>query len=452
FFFISVTMLQGQNVGIGTNSPNPLFKLDVIGNIGSSGYLYSNGLQLTGPGNFSIMFDGNNSNNFYRWMVSGGRSRYSYHYLPTNYIRNIMVIDSVGRVGIGPNNPTTFFDVSNSFGGLAARFNGGNNMAIEMSENNDTRGYLGSTIGAQAEDVDLTTASGNTNGKLHLGTLQNPRLTINALGNIGIGTQNPSAPFHLDRPSTSNLAVFNGGNQMFLTFAENGLNRGYIGSFSGAEEDVELGTYSSNTTGKVHLTTNNTPRLSVRNDGNVGIGVTNAISKLHVVDIVDASYSTHGYFQLGNTNSSNLVFDNNEILAREAGLESDLFIQNDGGNLLLCGDENGAVGIGITNGANLPFGSLLAVDGKITCEEVLVKLSQNWPDYVFAPNYNLRPLDEVKLYIQKNEHLPGIPSATEMQENGQELGSMQVIMMEKIEELTLYIIQLQEEINKLKEK
>ena len=93
---------------------------------------------------------------------------------------------------------------------------------------------------------------------------------------------------------------------------------------------------------------------------------------------------------------------------------------------------------------------MLAVDGKITCEEVLVKLSQNWPDYVFANDYKLPELSEVKTFIEENNHLPGIPKASEIEKNGLKLGEMQRLMLEKIEELTLYIIELKKENDEIK--
>ena len=154
----------------------------------------------------------------------------------------------------------------------------------------------------------------------------------------------------------------------------------------------------------------------------------------------------------GDLAGANIVMDNNEILARNNGGVADLFLQQDGGDLILCADENGAVGIGVISGASIPAGSLLAVDGKITCEEVLVKLSENWPDYVFSKDYPLTPLSEVKSYIDEHQHLPGIPNAATIQEEGIELGEMQRKMMEKIEELTLYIIQLESDVKALKEK
>ena len=174
------------------------------------------------------------------------------------------------------------------------------------------------------------------------------------------------------------------------------------------------------------------------------------LPKLHIIGGDDVSVSSNGYLQLGSTSGTNVIYDNNEIMARNNGSAADLLIQKDGGNLMLCSDEAGSVAIGVSTSSNIPSGYLLAVDGKIVVEEVLVELSGSWPDYVFAEDYNLRPIKELEKRIQENGHLPGIPSAQEIEENGILLGDMQKKMIEKIEELTLYIIQQQHEIEALK--
>ncbi|MCL2329425.1 MAG: hypothetical protein FWC39_13050 [Bacteroidetes bacterium] len=76
-------------------------------------------------------------------------------------------------------------------------------------------------------------------------------------------------------------------------------------------------------------------------------------------------------------------------------------------------------------------------------------LPGRWPDFVFANDYKLRPLQEVEQFIKANKHLPGIPSAAEVGENGYNMGEMQEKLLMKIEELTLYIIQQQEMIQTL---
>jgi len=86
-------------------------------------------------------------------------------------------------------------------------------------------------------------------------------------------------------------------------------------------------------------------------------------------------------------------------------------------------------------------GYRLSVDGKIACEEVMVDLSGSWPDYVFQPEYELKSLEEVQNHINEKGHLPGVPSAEEVEENGIQVGEMNKVLMEKVEELTLYILE-----------
>ncbi len=102
----------------------------------------------------------------------------------------------------------------------------------------------------------------------------------------------------------------------------------------------------------------------------------------------------------------------------------------------------GNVGIGTDNPTYK-----LSVLGNIRSNEVVVETG--WADYVFNEKYVLKPLSEIEKFIQLNKHLPGIPSALEIQKNGLPVGETQKMMMEKIEELTLYIIQLNKRIEEL---
>jgi hypothetical protein len=120
--------------------------------------------------------------------------------------------------------------------------------------------------------------------------------------------------------------------------------------------------------------------------------------------------------------------------------------------------EGGFIGIG---GIDNPRTSLdvngtvacsnLLVDGKIETTEVEVKLDV-WPDYVFEDNYVLSPLSEVEEFIKANKHLPGVPTQNEIIENGLSLGEINKVLMEKVEELTLYVIELQKQVDYLKQK
>lgn len=123
-----------------------------------------------------------------------------------------------------------------------------------------------------------------------------------------------------------------------------------------------------------------------------------------------------------------------------------------GGNWQLNGStvfyNSGNVGIGTSN----TEGYKLGVNGKIIATEVVVKLYNTWPDFVFEDNYKLMPLADLEQFIQINKHLPGIPDAQEVVEEGVSVGEMNALLLQKIEELTLYMLQQQKEIEVLKQK
>ena len=89
--------------------------------------------------------------------------------------------------------------------------------------------------------------------------------------------------------------------------------------------------------------------------------------------------------------------------------------------------------------------------GGVFCSEITVQVAP-FPDYVFDTDYELMTLQELEKYIAENKHLPNIPTAKEVEEQGLSLGDMQVKQMEKIEELTLYIIALEKRIKELESK
>ncbi|MFA8451472.1 MAG: hypothetical protein ACEPOW_12330 [Bacteroidales bacterium] len=159
--------------------------------------------------------------------------------------------------------------------------------------------------------------------------------------------------------------------------------------------------------------------LSVRNNGRVGIGTNTPAAKFHVIG--DSKFEGPSGF-LGKTNFQ----DNVE------------FVKN--------------VGIG-TNSPEMPLHVIgnAKIEGDIFAKRISLDLG-SFPDYVFNDNYNLRPLEQVEKFIVQNKHLPGVAPEKEMVKNGMNVGEMNKILMEKIEELTLYTIQQQKLINNLNDK
>jgi len=269
-------------------------------------------------------------------------------------------------------------------------------------------------------------------------------------GNVGIGTNSPTEKLTINATDPT------------INFLNAGTAKGFIQADG---NHMKLSTYNTNTTGNLVFNIRGTDRMTVASDGNVGVGISNPVTKFQITGGSEASTTSHGYFMLGAETGTNIVFDNNEIQARNNGNTSTLYMQTDGGNMYIGDpsnfnashrlgvDGNTVITGGLRIGTTVsPGGYKLAVDGKAICTELVVRLVPNWPDYVFAKDYKLTRLDEVEEFIKQNNHLPGIPSAKTIETNGLSIGEMQKMQMEKIEELTLYIIDLKKEIEKLKEK
>ncbi len=271
--------------------------------------------------------------------------------------------------------------------------------------------------------------------------------TTNGSGNVGIGTSSPTEKLTINATNPA------------IRFLNANTEKGFLQADG---NDLKLGTYNSNTTGNIFFNIRGINRMIVTSDGDIGVGISTPVGRFQIGTGSVASLVSHGYLMLGPENGSNLIFDNNEILARNNGNHSNLYLQNTGGNVFI-GDAtnfNSAHRLGVDGNAVItgnvrigttvtPSGYKLAVDGKAICTELLVRLVPNWPDYVFNKNYKLPGLNEVEDFINKYNHLPGIPAAKDLETNGLNIGEMQKLQMEKIEELTLYIIELKKEIEKI---
>ena len=218
----------------------------------------------------------------------------------------------------------------------------------------------------------------------------------------------------------------------------------------------------TNNTCPLQIRTNGSTRMYISPTGDVGIGTTNPQQMLHVMDgniLISrtshrASGSTNGSLLFGDTVSSadpfgewGIEYVNNEDEGYGLNFWRPWSYEYGTLNNCLFLKDNGNIGIGTNNPQ-----AKLAVNGEILAKSVRVNTgSTYWPDYVFGNDYNLMSLRELELYVNAHKHLPGIPSAQEVEEQGDvDLGAMNALLLEKVEELTRYVIDLQNQIDELK--
>jgi hypothetical protein len=182
-------------------------------------------------------------------------------------------------------------------------------------------------------------------------------------------------------------------------------------------------------------------RFRISSNGNVGIGISDPQYRLHVNGTFTASSITvqnsdtwqsglNIYNNLNNGFQFNVGGTTNQVL----GTGNLGIYGSEANKYLLAISPNGNVGIGTTSPSQK-----LAVNGTIRGKEVIVE-GGIWPDYVFENSYELLSLNKLAEYIAHNKHLPGIPSVKEIEKTGVSLGQTNAKLLEKIEELTLYII------------
>ena len=337
------------------------------------------------------------------------------------------------NVGIGTTTPAAKLDVKTT-GSYVSQFNGAAPMYMGIYENDIYRGYWGSYSGA-AEDVDFGTGSGNTMGKLHLTVQASPKLTINTLGDVGIGTVTPNHKFHLNggdlfvQSSSGKIRLgYDGGNEWQMATTGGGADLRWYSTTDGGSTINPRHYFSQN--GDVMIGGGGVPlaRLHVSTTASETVRMEGLNPYLSFYDNVDG-YKGYLWY-----NGADMVLGSSTAPIRFASSGYRMTINTDG-----------RIYMGIGNAP--ATGYMLSVAGKVIAEEVKVQLKTSWPDYVFANDYKLLPIDELEKLIIKNKHLPNIPSAAEVEKNGISLGDMNKRLMEKVEELTLYIIQLKKENN-----
>lgn len=246
-------------------------------------------------------------------------------------------------------------------------------------------------------------------------------------GNVGIGTANPVTKLTVFEEGDRNSYVSVGNNFVATLFGAGGSQVGIVGTSS----DHDL-TFFTNLKEKMRLTKN----------GNVGIGTSTPANKLSVFE----PSNSNAYVTVEN-NSVGTIFGAGGTTVGIVGTMSNhdlTFFTNLKEKMRLTRDGN--VGIGIEN----PM-EKLSVNGNIRCKALMVETA-NWPDYVFKEDYQLLSLTELKKYIEKNQHLPELPSAAEVAGEGVNVGEMNKLLVKKIEELTLYLLEKDKQLKDQTEK
>jgi hypothetical protein len=310
-------------------------------------------------------------------------------------------------------------------------------------------------------------------------TAPSARLEVNGNGyfggNVGIGTTSPSNNFEVVGSNSTTLEAagfYNTYSYDKAYKAETRINlgkiedtrhqpMGAIGAFPSSNDDSSNGNlvfYTRNTQNLVE-------RLRIDKDGNVGIGTGTGIpaAKLEVYNSAQAGHLVLSGNDNPSADMSRIDLDYKIATANQTiGRISSAYLTSANGGsgaLRFFTSNNGVLAekmrIGNTGNVSIgtkatnPTDELLTVFGVIHAKEVQVDLTGSLADYVFHPNYKLMPLTQVEQYVKTNSHLPEIPSAAEVSKNGMSMGEMQNKLLQKVEELTLYVIEQQKRIEQL---
>jgi hypothetical protein len=297
------------------------------------------------------------------------------------------------------------------------------------------------------EDFKVATSANNETGRLILRTNGTDRVFVLPNGNTGIGTDAPASRLHVEGDIISQDASPG----IFLR-APN--DPSTIGFMQVVGNTMLFGTGIS-TTMPLRIYTAGEERAVITNNGLFGFGTGTPGADFHLdfgsslnfePMIINFSGGTRQIlFRRQNVSFGMMEFAQDVMSLGTTGLDHLTFRTNNSERMRI--DQNGRVAI---NTFSVPAAYRLAVNGQIICTDITTLPFASWPDYVFTDEHPRMKLDQLENYIRTYKHLPGIPSAAQIEKQGLQLGSMQRMQMEKIEELTLYIIELKKEIDDLR--
>jgi len=361
-----------------------------------------------------------------------------------------------GNVGIGTTNPNAYF------GGPVLQIEGQRpvlRFAPSLSGGLGTilfKGAFSEGFTGSEDEFHLNYMSNPVDPYIALGGYKNgPKtlLTLKGAGNVGIGTDTPNSTLTI-RSGSTGVSIHPGTSPYFGTLAFNReAGTGAIFDPSGKAFQINNGGGDQNLhvqvyNGDGNLVTDNSLVISGTN-GNVGVGVSSPSSKLDVngvFHVVSPAFSEYnggqgtyiGWNKSGGGGEVNFV--NSIGGGTISGFAFDDTSDGISFNRLMTIHGNGNVGIGTNNPQDK-----LTVAGKIGACEIRVTTNAG-ADFVFEPDYQLTELAELEKFVKAHKHLPEIPTAKQMVKDGVNLGELNIKLLQKVEELTLHLIEKEKQL------
>ena len=372
-------------------------------------------------------------------------------------LQSLLHVKSDGKTGLGTGSPLSTLqiqqgtdadlDVNTGAGYLIVGNPAGENIVLDNNEimardaGNASAPAFSSTLHVQADGGDV---------RFHNNLDPSKKVIITGDGTVGIGTTTPDASLDIN----GNMS-FDGseGDKVSLFGSRFGQTNMY--GFGIATNSLY---YKANGSHKWYSQTNpgsSDAKMTLNSQGFLGLGT----EFPNVTMVIEANNARLALRDNAGDNSANSA--RIELLENAGGNFNDgsFLWWNGAEDKLLIGTKEGGTNTNVMvinhSGLNVGIGTSqpddnyrLSVNGKVRCKEVVVETG--WPDFVFEEDYHLLPLEEVNAHIEEHGHLPGIPSAKEVEENGIGVGQIESLLLQKIEELTLYMIDMKEENEKLK--